>query len=106
MDTKVQSKGRPIPYLKRERERRGVSARKLSAGSGVARATLTDLENGRRLAYGATIRKLAEALGCEPWDLTGIDPADMSEEERELLRHVLAGKKPYAVFVDEEDDET
>jgi len=93
--------------LRKAREHKGISARELSRLTGIARATLTDLENVQRGAYKSTVRKLAEALGCEPWELTGVDPWEMSERERELLRHVMAGGKPYAVFVeeDEEDEE-
>jgi transcriptional regulator with XRE-family HTH domain len=34
--------------------------------TGVAQATLSDLEGGKREARASTLRKLAEALGIEP----------------------------------------
>ena len=37
--------------------------------TGVAQATLSDLELGKRGARASTVRKLAEALGVEPREL-------------------------------------
>jgi XRE family transcriptional regulator, regulator of sulfur utilization len=51
------------------RVQRALSLRALGERSGVAFATINNLENGNRPARLVTIRKLAEALGVEPRDL-------------------------------------
>jgi transcriptional regulator with XRE-family HTH domain len=55
--------------LKELRERVSLSQMELSERSGVSRATIADLELGKRGAQPKTRRKLATALGVEPWDL-------------------------------------
>ena len=57
--------------LKELRERVSLSQMELSERSGVSRATIADLELGKRGAQPKTRRKLAEALGVEPWELVG-----------------------------------
>jgi transcriptional regulator with XRE-family HTH domain len=57
--------------LRELRERVSLSQMKLSERSGVSRATIADLELGKRGAQPKTRRKLAEALGVEPWELVG-----------------------------------
>lgn len=74
-----------VPGLRRARVRREVSQRELAAMTGVAYATISRLENGHHKAQGATVIKLAEALGAR-W--------------RELLREPLE-ETPI-----EEDEET
>ena len=52
--------------LRRARRDRALSQQDLSAATGVAQATLSDLERGKRAARASsTVRKLAEALGVE-----------------------------------------
>jgi transcriptional regulator with XRE-family HTH domain len=51
--------------------RSSFSQMELSERSGVSRATIADLELGKRSAQPKTRRKLAEALGVEPWELVG-----------------------------------
>ena len=60
--------------LRRARRDRALSQQDLSEATGVAQATLSDLERGKRAARASTVRKLAEALGVEPKELV--------EEER------------------------
>jgi transcriptional regulator with XRE-family HTH domain len=55
--------------LKELRERVSLSQMELSERSGVSRATIADLELGKRGAQPKTRRKLAAALGVEPWEL-------------------------------------
>jgi transcriptional regulator with XRE-family HTH domain len=55
--------------LRRARRDRALSQQDLSAATGVAQATLSDLERGKRGARASTVRKLAEALGVEPREL-------------------------------------
>jgi transcriptional regulator with XRE-family HTH domain len=57
--------------LRELRERVSLSQMKLSERSGVSRATIADLELGKRGAQPKTRRKLAAALGVEPWELVG-----------------------------------
>ena len=57
--------------LKELRERVSLSQMELSERSGVSRATIADLELGKRGAQPKTRRKLAAALGVEPWELVG-----------------------------------
>jgi len=45
----------------------------LAERSGVSRATIADLELGKRGARPKTRRKLARALGVEPWELVSDD---------------------------------
>lgn len=56
--------------LKELRERAALSQMDLAARSGVSRATIADLEAGKRPARPSTRRKLAEALGIEPHELS------------------------------------
>ena len=55
--------------LRQLRVERALSLRTLGERSGVAFATISELENGHRPARLATIRKLADALGVEPNEL-------------------------------------
>jgi transcriptional regulator with XRE-family HTH domain len=55
--------------LRQLRVERALSLRALKERSGVAYDTINKLENGKRPARLATIRKLAEALGVEPGEL-------------------------------------
>jgi transcriptional regulator with XRE-family HTH domain len=55
--------------LRRLRRQRALSQQDLLRMTGVAQATLSDLETGKRGARASTLRKLAEALGVEPKEL-------------------------------------
>lgn len=55
--------------LRRLRRERALSQQDLTRMTGVAQATLSDLEGGKRGARASTLRKLAEALGVEPREL-------------------------------------
>ncbi len=57
----AESKGVPVPGLAPIRKQAGFSQEELAARSGVARATISRLEQGGR-AYYDTIDKLAKAL--------------------------------------------
>ena len=57
--------------LRELRERASFSQMELSERSGVSRATIADLELGKRGAQPKTRRKLAKGLGVEPWELVG-----------------------------------
>ncbi len=58
-----------LQNLKRVREERGMTVRRLSARSGVSADSISDFEELRRMASRRTAEKLAEALGVEPADL-------------------------------------
>ncbi len=55
--------------LRRLRRERALSQQDMTRITGVAQATLSDLEGSKRGARASTLRKLAEALGVEPKDL-------------------------------------
>ena len=55
--------------LRRLRRERALSQQDLEWITGVAQATLSDLEQGKRGARASTLRKLAGALGVEPKEL-------------------------------------
>jgi transcriptional regulator with XRE-family HTH domain len=55
--------------LRRLRRERALSQQDLERISGVAQATLSDLEQGKRGARASTVRRLAKALGVEPKEL-------------------------------------
>ena len=55
--------------LRELREWASLSQMELAERSGVSRATIADLELGKRGARPKTRRKLAKALGVEPWEL-------------------------------------
>ncbi len=55
-----------LPHLKEFRQRAVLSQQQLSEKSGVARDTISKLENGQRQAYPATVHKLAAGLNVEP----------------------------------------
>jgi len=57
--------------LRELRGRASFSQMELSERSGVSRATIADLELGKRGAQPKTRRKLAKALGVEPWEVVG-----------------------------------
>ncbi len=60
--------------LRKLRRERALSQQDVERMTGVAQATLSDLEQGKRGARASTLRKLAEILGVEPREL-------MKEEE-------------------------
>jgi transcriptional regulator with XRE-family HTH domain len=58
-----------LPRLRAVRIARALSQAELAERSGVSRVAITRLERGDVDARFATIRKLADALGCRPQDL-------------------------------------
>ena len=67
VETLVEANGEA---LRRERERRGYSLRELAELSGVTQDNIWKIEHGKtRRPHGRTLRKLAEALGVEVWEL-------------------------------------
>ncbi len=56
--------------LRELRDRASLSQGELAERAGVSRATITDLERGKRKPQPKTRRKLAEALGVEPYELS------------------------------------
>lgn len=80
-----------LPHLRRFRQRAILSQDQLAQRSGVARDTISKLENGQRRAYPSTIRKLATGLEVEPRLLLGgveymeteLEPEKSSEKREE-----------------------
>jgi transcriptional regulator with XRE-family HTH domain len=62
--------------LRRLRRERALSQQDLQRITGIAQATLSDLEQGKRGARASTLRKLAEALGVEPKELMKEESTD------------------------------
>lgn len=62
---------RQLLRLKDLRERSFLSMDELAKKSRVSKITIFRLENGKSTARGSTVRKLAEALGVKPEELTG-----------------------------------
>lgn len=63
-----------MSYLNRLREhrnRRGLTQIELAKIADVGRATIADLEAGKRGAYQSTVSKLARALKVKPHELKG-----------------------------------
>src|SRR4029450_4858145 len=59
-----------VERLKELRRERVLSLRELEERSGVSYNTIWRIEDGRQGAHPRTIRKLAEALGVDPTELT------------------------------------
>ncbi len=57
-------------HLRELRDRASLSQAELAEKSGVSRATIADLEAGKRKPQPRTRRKLAKALGVEPHQLS------------------------------------
>jgi transcriptional regulator with XRE-family HTH domain len=82
------------PRLRELRERAALSQEDVAARAGVARATIADLEAGKRPARPSTIRKLAKGLDVEVTELyaepeSRKTPAPPSSQERLLDNGVL-----------------
>ncbi len=58
------------PRLRGLRDRASLSQKELAERAGVSRATIAELELGKRKPHPKTRRKLAEALGVEPHELS------------------------------------
>ena len=58
-----------MPTLKQHRLRKVWTIRDLAAHAGVSQQSVVNGEAGRPLRL-ATMKKIAEALGVDPWDVT------------------------------------
>jgi transcriptional regulator with XRE-family HTH domain len=61
-----------LPGLRTQRQTVALTQEQLADKAGVSRPTVTRLENGARARI-TTVRKLADALGCEPRELMESD---------------------------------
>ncbi len=114
---------KPMKELTRIREERGLSQQGLADASGVNKATINQIERGRRSPNVETLEKLAAALSVEVADffpkaqsplslewlsdeeIPTVRREDLSETERAELDRVLSGEKPRAYFVPLEEGE-
>ena len=60
-------------HLRELRDRASLSQEELAEKAGVSRATIADLEAGKRKAHPKTRRKIAGALGGDPAELVSGD---------------------------------
>ena len=89
----------PLPLLRSLRERKLMSQIDLSQRSGVAQATISNIEQGRPARF-VTIRKLARVLGVKPTDLSGdARPSRRSRPSPEAL-HSEPAPSPLDVSLD------
>jgi transcriptional regulator with XRE-family HTH domain len=63
-----------LPYLREQRQRRGLSQKELGELARVSPGTVYRVENGLRGAYPGTVRKLATALEVAPKSCMGRTP--------------------------------
>ncbi len=69
-------RGLPLPYLKAWRVHRFMSQGELVDKTGLPRSTVARAETGDAIVGFPNIRKLAEALGVTPEELTNVNPLD------------------------------
>ncbi len=81
--------------LRQARKRKALSQRDLSKISGVAQATIAQLERGERKARPTTLRKLSRALEVEPAVLLA-DPEETSQEGHTSYTSVANAKRRQA----------
>ena len=60
-----------VEKLKEFRRRKALTQRDLANQAGISYVTINQIEQGKHVARASTIRKLAEALGVKPEELTG-----------------------------------
>lgn len=68
----------PLPHLRAWRLAKMVSQDELSAQTGIAKATLSRLENGKQAANLVTVGKIADALGMTRQQLAYEAPSERS----------------------------
>lgn len=78
--------------LKEMRERARLSQEDLADALGSGRSTITKYEGGERKIPDARKARIAEILGCEPWELMAAEISP-SEEEAELVK-IFRGLDP------------
>ncbi len=71
-----QVRGRPLPFLKLWRMHRFITQSDLIAASGLSRATVVRAERGDMTVGFSNIKRLAEALGITPEELTFTEPSE------------------------------
>src|SRR5215203_5774561 len=76
------------PRLRELRARAALSQEDLAERSDVARATIADLEAGKRPARPSTLRKLAKGLGVEVTDLYGETEGPFAQAPPSLFNHL------------------
>jgi transcriptional regulator with XRE-family HTH domain len=65
--------------MQRARVNAGLSLRGLAAATGIARDTLTRIEDGSQNPYPATVKRIADALGITVADLVSWDGESQDE---------------------------
>jgi transcriptional regulator with XRE-family HTH domain len=80
---------KPMTELTRLREERGLSQQGLADASGVNKATINQIERGRRSPNARTLDKLAAALGVEIGDFFPLAQAPLPDFEYERREGTL-----------------
>lgn len=75
-----QASAPPNWFLPQWRKFRGLSGEKLSELSGFgSKGYVSILERGKRRYNGVMLKKFAEALNCEPWEIISVNPLKRDE---------------------------
>lgn len=75
--------------IKEIRKRRGITQLELAEKLGITQSGVQKLESGRNDLTTKMMRKLAEVLDVEPWELLPKDmQPNISPEEQEILRTI------------------
>lgn len=65
-----------LPRLRAARERAALSQGELAKKAGVSRVTIVRIEGGLDDPYPKTVRKIADALGVQPFELMAAEGAE------------------------------
>jgi len=79
-----------VHYIREWRIHRGLTVEGLAEAAGISGSMVSQLERGRTTYTQATLQKVAEALGVQPWKLLAAGPA----EDQRLWTVVLQASLP------------
>ena len=85
--------------IREARKAAGLTQKELAAKLGIVPNSISQYENGTRNAKPATLRRIAEAIGCNLFDLIG-DDMKISKEDWEELGREDFGADPVPIGED------
>jgi transcriptional regulator with XRE-family HTH domain len=97
---------KPMRELTRIREERGLSQQGLADASGVNKATINQIERGRRSPNTRTLEKLAAGLGVEVGDLYPKAQSTLPLEERPRASGIEVGEAFFVPLEEGEEEHT